>query len=65
MTFQTPHALANMDAAELTTEITRAEAEYFTLRMRHDAKELKQPHLLRVHRRYIARLLTLANARNS
>ncbi len=58
MTFQTPHALAQMDIAELSTEITTAEREYYTLRMRHEARELKQPHLLRQHRRYIAQLHT-------
>ena len=52
------HQLAQLDAEELTREITRVSHEYAVICAKRASGELKQTHLIRIHRRYIARLKT-------
>jgi len=47
---------------ELGKELKNAERELYLLSMKHKANELKQPHLIRLHRRYIARLQMVISA---
>jgi len=55
------NALAQLDAEALKKELSKAQAEYYVLRMKHIANELKQTHLLKAHKSYIARLNTYLN----
>ena len=54
-------ALIQLDAQALRKELFEAQKEYYVLRMKHVANELKQTHLLRAHKSYIARLNTYLN----
>ncbi|MDD2566193.1 MAG: 50S ribosomal protein L29 [Candidatus Gracilibacteria bacterium] len=51
-------ALAQLDIDALQKELRKAQIEYYVLRMKHVANELKQTHLLKAHKSYIARLNT-------
>ncbi len=53
--------LAKLDAAKLKEELIRNEKNLFVLRMKKQTWELKQTHIIKFLRRYIARLKTLAN----
>lgn len=55
-------ALEAFDAEALRKELKAAQKDLYVLNMKHLANELKQPHLLKVHRAYIARLNTYINA---
>jgi len=60
--FKDNKALAQLDAEGLKKELLTAQKELYVLRMKHVANELKQTHLLRANRAYIARLNTYVNA---
>ena len=51
-------ALETLEKDALTKELTNAEKEYYILSLKHSGRELKQPHLLRQQRRYVARIKT-------
>ena len=50
--------LKSLDRSELTTELTTARKELFSLTMKHSLGELKQPHLIRKARRSVAAIST-------
>ncbi len=52
-----------MTEAALKKEVVSAEKSYFTLTMKKSAGELKQTHLMKFARRYIAKLKTVAKAK--
>jgi ribosomal protein L29 len=54
-------ALAKLSADKLTEEIKGAEKMLYTLRMKLAVGEVKQTHLVKALRRYVASLKTLAN----
>jgi len=61
--FKDLQALKEMDRADLTTELQAARKALFALTMKKDLGELKQTHLMRAHRKYIAQISTfLASA---
>lgn len=51
--------LLNKSEAELNTELSSLLREQFNLRMQATTGKLKQPHLLQVNRRNIARVKTV------
>ncbi|HEX4912278.1 MAG TPA: 50S ribosomal protein L29 [Permianibacter sp.] len=51
--------LLNKSEAELNTELSSLLREQFNLRMQATTGHLKQPHLLQVNRRNIARVKTV------
>ena len=51
-------ALKAMDRSDLTAELTAARKALFVLTMKKDLGELKQTHLMRAHRKYIAQIST-------
>lgn len=53
--------LQGLDLAGLNTELTSAEKKLFDLRMKLELNELKQTHLIKSLRRYIAALNTLVS----
>jgi len=53
--------LRKMSKVDLKNEIKISEKNLFILRMNKEAGELKQTHLIKFLRRYIARLNTLVN----
>ena len=55
-------SLQSLDIAELGKELQNAERELYLLAMKHKANELKQPHLIRSHRRYIAQIKMVISA---
>lgn len=52
-------ALNQLDNEWLKKELDKAKKELFVLKMKKVANELKQTHLLKLYRKYIARLSTL------
>jgi ribosomal protein L29 len=50
--------LRGLDRAALTSELQSARKSLFVLEMKHSLGELKQPHLLKHSRRYIAQIST-------
>lgn len=55
-------ALSQLDKQALTKELNKMQAELYILKMKHVANELKQSHLLKAHKSYIARLNTYLNS---
>jgi len=53
--------LNSLDKKELNEEITLSMKNLFVLRMKKEKGELKQTHLIKFLRRYIARVKTIAN----
>ncbi|EKD66485.1 MAG: hypothetical protein ACD_49C00038G0019 [uncultured bacterium (gcode 4)] len=51
-------ALNQLDKEGLNKELLKAKKEMFILKMKHFANELKQTHLIKAYRKYIARLNT-------
>jgi ribosomal protein L29 len=51
-------ALALLDAEALKKELKKVQEELYVMKMKHMANELKQSHLLKAHKAYIARLYT-------
>lgn len=58
-------ALALLDAEALRKELTSAKQELYVLRMKNVANELKQPHLIKEYKTYVARINTYLNAINN
>ncbi len=56
--FKDLKALKAMDRSDLTAELTAARKALFVLTMKKDLGELKQTHLMRAHRKYIAQIST-------
>ena len=56
--FKDLKALKAMDRSDLTAELTAARKTLFVLTMKKDLGELKQTHLMRAHRKYIAQIST-------
>lgn len=55
--------LIELNEKELKTELVRTSKELFTLRMKKELGELKQTHLIKALRRYIAQLNTVASSK--
>lgn len=51
-------SLRDMDSVTLTMELAQARKSLFVLQMKHQLGELKQPHILRQLRRYVAQIST-------
>ncbi|EKE30091.1 MAG: hypothetical protein ACD_2C00046G0003 [uncultured bacterium (gcode 4)] len=51
-------ALATLDAEGLRKELSKANQDLYVLKMKHLANELKETHLLKAHKSYVARLNT-------
>lgn len=51
--------LRAMDIDALKKELKNAEESLYALQMKLKSNELKQPHLIRAHRRYVALITTL------
>lgn len=58
-------ALEKLSAEKLTEEVKGAEKILYTLKMKLAVGELKQTHLMKAMRRYIASLKTLLNKKSS
>lgn len=58
----TKNELSLLDHAGLTTELSKARAELFRLRMEHGMRQLKKTHQIGEHRKYVARILTFMRA---
>jgi len=54
--------LAKLSEKELRAELTRSSKELFSVRMKKEVGELKQTHLIKALRRYIAQINTVAKA---
>ncbi len=52
-------ALRDMDQTSLKSELLSARKALFILQMKHSLGELKQPHLLKTARKYIAQISTV------
>lgn len=52
------HTLREMDRAGLLSELQAARKDLFVLEMKHSLGELKQAHLLKKSRKYIAQIST-------
>ena len=52
--------LIELNDKELRAELTRSSKELFSLRMKKEVGELKQTHLIKALRRYIAQVKTTA-----
>ena len=57
-TTQEKKDLTTLDEKELRSELQTARKEHFSLAMKHSTGELKQPHLLRIARKNVAKLST-------
>lgn len=55
---QSSDAIAKMDTKALTQEVALAQKNMYVLKMKLAMGELKQTHLMKVLRRYIAKLST-------
>ena len=56
--------LKELSDADLKKELVASEKKYFTLNMKLKLGELKQTHLIKALRRYIARVKTIANSKS-
>lgn len=61
--FKDLEVLESLEAGEIRKEIEGARKEFFILRMKHTMGELKQPHLLRKYRKYIAQASTFLSSK--
>lgn len=55
--------LREMEEKALKTELKKSSENLFVLRMKKDLGEIKQTHLIRTQRKYIARMKTVANSK--
>ncbi len=55
--------LIELDEKGLRTELTKSSRELFSLRMKKEVGELKQTHLIKALRRYIAQINTVATSK--
>lgn len=53
--------LNSLSEVELKKELNISEKKYFTMRMKKQLGELKQTHVIKFLRRYIARINTIAS----
>ncbi len=53
--------LSELSAADFKKELQDSEKKLFTLKMKLETEELKQTHLVKYLRRYIAKLNTIAS----
>jgi ribosomal protein L29 len=53
--------LSELTIVELNKELKDSESKYFTLKMKLKTEELKQTHLIKFLRRYLARVRTIAS----
>ena len=54
--------LVTLSKSDLLKEITRSAKNLFVLRMKKESWELKQTHIIKFLRRYIAKLNTMVNS---
>ena len=52
------NSLKNMSLEDLRLELKTAKKELYILNMKHSLKELKQTHIIRLYKKYIARVTT-------
>ena len=52
-----------LNEAELKTELKSSEKRYFQIKMKKQLGELKQTHIIKFLRRYIARINTIASVK--
>jgi large subunit ribosomal protein L29 len=55
--------LIELNDKELRAELTRSSKELFSLRMKKEVGELKQTHLIKTLRRYVAQIKTVATTK--
>jgi large subunit ribosomal protein L29 len=55
--------LIELDEKGLRAELTRSSKELFSLRMKKEVGELKQTHLIKALRRYVAQINTVASSK--
>ncbi len=55
--------LIELNEKALRAELTRVSKDLFSLRMKKEVGELKQTHLIKILRRYIAKVITTANSK--
>jgi len=55
--------LTKLSEKELKTELIRSSKELFSARMKKEVGELKQTHLIKALRRYIAQINTVATSK--
>lgn len=60
---KTLSSLNEMEEKALKAEVKKSSENLFILKMKKDLGEMKQTHLLKAQRRYIARLKTVANSK--
>lgn len=53
--------LAELSQSDLKKELKDSESKLFTLKMKLETEELKQTHLVKFLRKYVARLRTIAS----
>lgn len=58
----TKNELSSLDHAGLQSELAKARAELFRLRMEHGMRQLKKTHEIGEKRKYVARILTFMRA---
>lgn len=56
--------LKELNEVDLKKELRNSEKKYFTLKMKKELNEVKQTHLIKFLRRYIARIKTVASIKN-
>ncbi len=61
---KTKEEVQKLDEKALKAEYTEAEKKLYVLKMKLATDELKQTHLIKFLRRYIASLKTIANQKN-
>lgn len=55
--------LIELNEKDLKTELVKSSRDLFSLTMKKQVGELKQTHLIKALRRYIARIYTVANSK--
>lgn len=55
--------LIELNDKELRAELTRSSKELFSLRMKKEVGELKQTHLIKTLRKYVAQIKTVATTK--
>ena len=55
--------LEKLNEKELKAELTRSSKELFSARMKKEVGELKQTHLIKALRRYVAQINTVATSK--
>lgn len=56
--------LSSLSVDELTSEYNQVQKSYQDMKFSHAVNPLESPHVLRIKRRYIARLLTELSSRS-